>query len=176
MTDLYCLEGIRRAARSLKPACADGRNAEARNDMAMASLLGGLSLANAGLGVVHGFAAPVGGMFPAPHGAVCAAILPHGMRANIRLLTERGEHPEKLERYQTVARLLTGNEKARAEDGIEWAVRTCEELGIPALADYGLRPDDVPAVVQKASRASSMKANPIQLNTEELTEILTNAL
>jgi alcohol dehydrogenase class IV len=144
--------------------------------MAMASLMGGLSLANAGLGVVHGFAAPVGGMFKAPHGAVCAAILPHGMRANIQALRERAEDPEKLERYQRVARLLTGNDSAQTEDGIEWAHRTCEELGIPPLAVYGLRPDDIQEVVQKASRASSMKANPIQLSTEELTEVLTNAL
>ena len=176
MTDLYCLEGIRRAARSLKRAYEDGSDAEARNDMAMASLMGGLSLANAGLGVVHGFAAPVGGMFTAPHGAVCAAILPHGMRGNVQALRERGEDSDKLKRYQTVARLLTGSEKAQTEDGIEWAFRTCEELGIPTLAAYGLRPDDVPAVVQKASRASSMKANPIELTTEELTEILSNAL
>ena len=176
MIDLYCLEGIRRSARSLKRAYEDGSDAEARNDMAMASLMGGLSLANAGLGVVHGFAAPVGGMFTAPHGAVCAAILPHGMRGNIQALRERGEDSEKLNRYQTVARLLTGSENAQTEDGIEWAFRTCEELGIPTLAAYGLRPDDVPAVVQKASRASSMKANPIELTTEELTEILSNAL
>lgn len=176
MTDLYGLEGIRHAARSLKRAYEDGTDAEARNDMAMASLMGGLSLANAGLGVVHGFAAPVGGMFPAPHGAVCAAILPHGMRANIKALRERGEDPKKLKRYQTVARLLTGNQNAQIEDGIDWAVRTCEELGIPTLATYGLRLDDLPAVVQKASRSSSMKANPIQLTTEELTEVLTNAL
>ena len=172
MTDLYCLEGIRRAARSLKRAYEDGSNAEARTDMAMASLMGGLSLANAGLGVVHGFAAPVGGMFPAPHGAVCAAILPHGMRANIQALHERGEDPEKLERYRTVARLLTGNDRAHAEDCIEWAVRTCEELRIPMLKEYGLSLEDVPVVVEKASRASSMKANPIKLTTEELAEVL----
>ncbi len=176
MTDLYCLEGIRRAARSLKRAYADGGNAEARIDMAMASLMGGLSLANAGLGVVHGFAAPVGGMFPAPHGAVCAAILPHGMRANIQALRERGEAPEKLERYQTVARVLTGNDNALPEDGIEWASRTCEELLIPTLSAYGLRREDVPVVVEKASRASSMKANPIKLTPEELTEVLIGAL
>jgi alcohol dehydrogenase class IV len=115
-------------------------------------------------------------MFPAPHGAVCAAILPHGMRANVQALRARGEVPEKLERYQTIARLLTGDENAQTEDGVEWAVRTCEELGIPTLSAYGLRPNDVPDVVLKASRASSMKANPIELTAEELTEVLTNAL
>ena len=76
--------------------------------MALASLLGGLALANAGLGAVHGFAAPIGGMFPAPHGAVCAALLPHVMAANIRALRERAPESAALARYETVARLLTG--------------------------------------------------------------------
>ena len=83
MTDLFCVEGIRRTAAALPRAWEDGGDRQARSDMAWASLLGGLSLANAGLGAVHGFAAPIGGMFPAPHGAVCAAVLPHAMAVNV---------------------------------------------------------------------------------------------
>ena len=79
LTDGFCLEGLRRVSRSLRRAYHAGRDITAREDMSLASLLGGLALANAGLGVVHGFAAPVGGMFHAPHGAICAALLPHGM-------------------------------------------------------------------------------------------------
>src|SRR5262249_904793 len=86
MTDLFCLEGVRLVARSLIDAARDGRDLEARTDMAMASLLGGMALANAGLGVVHGFAAPIGGMFGAPHGGVCAALLPFGLEVNLRAL------------------------------------------------------------------------------------------
>ncbi len=176
MTDIFCLEGIRRAARSLVRAYEDGRNLAARTDMAFASLLGGLALANAGLGAVHGFAAPVGGMFPAPHGAVCAALLPHVMHANIRALRERApEHPS-LERYRIVARLLTGDEKAAAEDGVEWVRQTARKLRIPPLGAYGLTPAGVPAVVEKASRASSMKGNPIALTPAELTGILVAAI
>ena len=89
MTDSLCVEGIRRAGRSLRAAFADGQNKSAREDMAVASLFGGLALANAGLGAVHGFAGPIGGRFPAPHGAVCAALLPHVMAANIRALRQR---------------------------------------------------------------------------------------
>ena len=70
MTDSLCVEGMRRAARSLPRVFADGRDAEARLDMSLASLFGGLALANAGLGAVHGFAAAIGGAFDAPHGAV----------------------------------------------------------------------------------------------------------
>ncbi len=176
LTDLFCLEGIRRAGRSLRRAYLNGRDAAARADMSMASLLGGLSLANAGLGVVHGFAAPVGGMFPAPHGAVCAALLPHGMRTNLRALRERDEGNEALVRYGTLARILTGRADATAEDGLDWVARLVEDLRIPGLSRYGLTRSDVAVVVEKAARASSMKANPIALTEEELTATLSAAM
>jgi alcohol dehydrogenase class IV len=144
--------------------------------MAMASLLGGLCLANAGLGAVHGFAAPVGGMFDAPHGAVCAALLPHVMETNIDALRARSPGSKTLVRYETVARILTGREDARAEDGIEWARRTCERLRILPLRAYGIGEKDVPGVVESAAKASSMKANPIVLTPDELARALARAL
>jgi alcohol dehydrogenase class IV len=176
MTDVFCVAGIERVARSLRRAFHDSRDAEARTDMSLASLLSGLALANAGLGVVHGFASPVGGMFPAPHGAVCAALLPHGMATNIRALRARAPESEPLRRYQVIARLLTGNRDATAEDAIEWARQICEELGIPPLSSYGIRKDDIPLLVEKASRASSMKGNPFLLTLGELEEVLVRAL
>jgi alcohol dehydrogenase class IV len=176
MTDMFCLDGIRRAWRSLRRACQEPHNREARADMAMASLLGGLSLANAGLGVVHGFAAPVGGMFPAPHGAVCAALLPHGMEMNLRALRARAPGNEALTRYETIASVLTGEVGATPESGVERIRELVGVLEVPTLAAYGLTDRDVPTVVEKAARASSMKANPIVLTTEELTEVLTRAM
>ena len=176
LTDGYCLEGMRRVARSLRRAYHDGHNAEARLDMSLASLLGGLSLANAGLGVVHGFAAPIGGMFPAPHGAVCAALLPHGMEMNIRALRARAPGSETLRRYETVARILTGEPNATLEEGVEWVRELVRELQIPPLGAYGIQPNDVEALAEKASQASSMKANPIVLTADELREVLTRAL
>jgi alcohol dehydrogenase class IV len=176
MTDMFCLEGVRRAGRSLGKAFREGGDVAARTDMAMASLLGGLSLANAGLGVVHGFAAPLGGMFPAPHGAVCAALLPHGMAMNLKVMRERDQENESFARYEEIARILTADAEAIAEDGVRWIAQLVEELQIPRLAAYGLTESDVPAVVEKAARASSMKANPIVLDTGELTEVLTRAL
>ena len=175
MTDAVCLEGIGRAARALARAWRDG-DREARHDMALASLFGGLALANAGLGAVHGFAAPVGGMFPAPHGAVCAALLPHAMEINIRALRASGTASPALERYTVVARTLTGSAEASAEDGAAWVSRLCRELQIPPLAAYGVRREDVPALVEKAARASSMKGNPIALTAGELEELLTQAI
>jgi alcohol dehydrogenase class IV len=176
LTDGYCREGMARVARSLRRAYHEGRNIEARTDMSLASLLGGLSLANAGLGVVHGFAAPVGGMFPAPHGAVCAALLPHGMDVNIRALRTRAASSENLRRYETVARILTGKEDASVEEGVEWVSELSRELEIPPLRAYGITPDDIPVLAEKASQASSMKANPIVLTVDELREVLTRAL
>ena len=143
--------------------------------MALASLLGGLALANAGLGAVHGFAAPVGGMFDAPHGALCAALLAPVMETNIRALRARAPQSEALRRYDVVAQLLTGNPAARADEGVEWVKHTCAELKIPPLAAYGIGPDDTSTVVEKAARASSMKGNPIVLTADELIEILVMA-
>lgn len=176
MVDLFCLEGMRRVAGSLRRAFREGGDREAREAMSFASLLGGLSLANAGLGVVHGFAAPVGGMFEAPHGAVCAALLPQGMEMNVRALSERSPDAAALRRYREIARVLTGNAGANAADGVTWVRGLCAELGIPRLGAYGITAAHVPDLVEKAAQASSMKANPIVLTSGELTEVLERSL
>jgi alcohol dehydrogenase class IV len=175
MTDLYCTEGIRRIAIALPRAFENGADREARSAMAWGSLLGGLSLANAGLGAVHGFAAPVGGMWPAPHGAVCAALLPHVVEANVEALRARAPGSEALRRYDTVARLLTGRPQAIADDAVWWLTELCERLRIPPLAAYGVTEADIPELVAKAAKASSMKGNPIELTAEELTGIISRA-
>jgi len=176
LTDGFCVEGLLRVSRSLRRAYQCGRDSAAREFMSLASLLGGLALANAGLGVVHGFAAPLGGMFDAPHGAICAALLPHGMAVNIRASRARAPEGETLRRYETVARLLTGKPDALAEEGVEWVHQLCVDLQIPPLRSYGIREQDVPTLVEKASQASSTQGNPITLTRDELHEILTRAL
>ena len=175
MTDAICVDGLRLVARSLRLAWAEPRHAEAREDMALASLFGGLALANAGLGAVHGFAGPIGGMFPAPHGAVCAALLPHVMAANVAALRTRTPGHDALRRYDEIARLLTGKPHATADDGIRWVAELVNTLGIPPLRSHGLTPGDFSAVVEAATKASSMKANPIVLTADELTAILARA-
>ena len=176
MTDGLCVEGIRRAARSLKTAFHDGLNKSAREDMAVASLFGGLALANAGLGAVHGFAGPIGGSFPAPHGSVCAALLPHVMAANIHALRQRAPGSEALRRYEEVARLLTGKAGATADDGVQWVRELAGDLQIKPLGSFGVHDEDVADLVAKAANTSSMKANPIPLTPEELADTLRRAL
>ena len=176
ITDALCIEGIRRAARSLRRACDDGRYLAAREDMALASLWSGMALANAGLGAVHGFAGPIGGMFPAPHGAVCAALLPHVMAMNLRALRERQPDGEALRKFAEVARLLTGDANASADDGVRWLEVLVRELQIPPLSRYGTTPAHTAELVEKATAASSMKGNPLPLTAAELKEVLTTAL
>jgi len=175
LVDGICVEGIGLAAGALRRVYHDGADRAARHDMALASLFGGLALANAGLGVVHGFASPLGGSWNAPHGALCAALLPHGMAANIAALRARALQHPALERYSTIARLLTGRSDAVAEDGVAWVRSLCAELNIPPLRQWGIAEADLPDVVEKAAQASSMKANPLQLTHEELLAVATAA-
>jgi alcohol dehydrogenase class IV len=175
LTDALCAEGIRHAAGALRRAFHNGADQEARRAMALASLMGGLALANAGLGVVHGFAAPLGGCFQAPHGALCAALLPHGMAANVAAMRARAPQHPALERYAAIARLLTGRNEASADDGVEWIKALCAELEVPALRHWGVQEADLAGVVDKAARASSMQANPLPLTSEELLGVIAAA-
>ena len=176
MVDALCLGGMRRAARALPIAFDTPSIVAAREDMAVASLFGGMALANAGLGAVHGFAGPIGGMFPAPHGAICAALLPYVMEVNLRALRQRTPGHEALARYDKVARVLTGNPDAEATDGVEFVRALIADLKIPPLGKYGLTHEHTTELVQRAAKASSMKANPVALTTDELSEVLDKAL
>jgi len=176
LTDALCREGMQRAARSLRRVYDCGSDAAAREDMALVSLFGGLALANAKLGAAHGLAGPLGGMFPAPHGATCAALLPHVMDVNVRALTQRDRDNPACQRYAEVAQFLTGSPQAQAADGVQWVQDLCRDLGVPPLRTYGLTEADIAAVTESAARASSMQGNPLRLEPEELTEILQRAL
>lgn len=175
LTDAVCREGLRRAARSLRRAYEQGSDREAREDMALTSLFGGVALANAKLGAVHGFAAVLGGMFPAPHGAVCATLLPHVMAVNVQALQARQPESEILQRYNEVAQILTDHPQAMAGDGVKWVQELVQALHVPGLSTYGLITTDFPTVIEKSAVASSMQGNPIKLTTEEMAEILARA-
>jgi alcohol dehydrogenase class IV len=176
VSDAICLDGLPRVARSLARAWRDGRDLEARAEMSLAALYGGLALANAGLGAVHGFAAVLGGRFDAPHGAVCAALLPGVVRANAAALADRDRASPALARYQCAARILTGRSDASPTDLAEWLGELRETLQIPGLRAYGVDATDAAPTVAAAARANSMRANPIVLTPDELHAVLESAL
>jgi alcohol dehydrogenase class IV len=176
LVDGICREGIGRAARSLRRAVEHGGDVEARTDMSLASLFGGIALTNAGLGAVHGFAGPLGGMLGAPHGAICGRLLPHVMAANIAAL--EGQHPRSraLARYEEIARIVTGRPEATAADGAAWSAELVSGLAVPPLSHWGMAGDDIPEAVEKARRASSMRGNPVRLTADQMAGVLTEAL
>jgi alcohol dehydrogenase class IV len=176
MTDAICREGMRLTARSLRRACENGDDPLARQDMALASLFGGMALANAKLGAVHGFAGPIGGMFPAPHGAVCARLLPVVVEMNLQAIRDRTAQRPDFERFTEMSRLLTGDPDSRAEDGIRWLHELCAALKVPPLATYGVTKSDFPEIIAQAKKASSMKGNPAELTDDELNRIMEMAL
>lgn len=175
LTDALCREGIRRAAGSLERAVADGGDLDARNDLALAALFSGLALANAGLGAVHGFAAPLGGRHRAPHGAVCAALLAPVWQANLAAVRDAGDTPT-LVKFREAAALLTGDPAATPERGTAFLRELTARLGIHGLAAHGLQESDLAEVVRQAAAASSMMGNPVPLGPEVLQAILRRAL
>jgi alcohol dehydrogenase class IV len=176
LVDALCREGLARSARSLRRAYEGDLSEAVRVDLALASLFGGLALANAGLGAVHGIAAPVGGAFDAPHGATCAALLPAVLRVNLAALEQRRPESPALGRYREIAAIVTGRPAAEARDGVEWVETLVRALGIPGLSRWGACASDVPALVAKARAASSMKGNPVELDEAELARIMTASL
>jgi alcohol dehydrogenase class IV len=175
LTDMFAREGMLRGAGALLRAYQDGNDAEARLQMAFTSLMGGLSLANAGLGAVHGFAGPFGGMYAAPHGAICAALLPHVMHVNL-LKARELDRQDLLKRFDDVAIYLTGAPHASAEDGVQWLGSLADSLNIPLLGEYGLKRDGFGELIEKAAVSSSMKGNPVELNEADMTMILERAM
>jgi alcohol dehydrogenase class IV len=176
LVDALCREGLARSARSLRPAYEGDESEPVRTDLALASLTGGLALANAGLGAVHGFAAPIGGCFEAPHGAVCAALLPAVMRVNARALAARSPGHAALDRYREIAAIVTARPGATVADGVAWVEALARALAVPRLGHWGVGPGDADALVAGARAASSMRGNPIALDDDELREVLLASL
>jgi alcohol dehydrogenase class IV len=176
LTDAICREGMRHASKSLRRAYENGADKEARHGMALASLFGGLALANAALGAVHGFAGPLGGMLHAPHGDLCARLLPLVMETNIRALEKRRPEHQALARYLEIAQIVTGDKHATALDSVKWTSGLVTNLKIPMLSEYGMRQGNFPEAVEKTMKANSFRGNPVELNEVELREILEKAI
>jgi alcohol dehydrogenase class IV len=176
LTDAFCRQGIPLAARAVVRVVEDASDHQALCDMSFAALLGGLALASAGLGAVHGFAAAIGGQFPAPHGAICAALLPAVIHANVHALQQRAPSSHALSRYAEIAAWLTHQPAAPPQAAAPAAAHLIRRLHIPTLSAWGVRPADIPLLAARAAQASSMKPNPILLTSNELENILAAAL
>jgi alcohol dehydrogenase class IV len=171
-TDAVAVEGLRRGAWALRRAYENGEDRDAREDMSVCSLFGGIALANAKLGAVHGIAGVVGGTVDAPHGALCAALLAPVLEANLRALREREPDSPALHRYAEAARLFTGRPEATVDDGLAWLREIVAALDVPSLRSVGLQPGQHGEVAQKSARSSSMQGNPVVLTEDELVGVL----
>jgi len=176
LTDGLAREGLRRAGAGLRAAYAVGRDLAAREDMAICSLLGGIALANAKLGAVHGLAGVIGGTAPVPHGLACAALLAPVTEANVQALGSAPSGRPALDRYAEAARLITGNPSASIADGLSWIRETVSLLGVPGLAEFGVVPRDAGDIAAKAARSSSMQGNPVPLDDSTLRAVVLQAI
>lgn len=180
LTDALALQGMSLAARSLRIVYENGNDIDAREDMALAALFSGITLTNAGLGAVHGFAAPFGANFPIPHGTVCAALLPHVIAANIAALSAQDPHHPTLNRYATVGRMLTNRpdlpQDAALSAAIDFTAQLACDLAIPPLRQFSFSETDIAPMIALAKKASSMRYNPVVLSDAALAEILRRAL
>jgi alcohol dehydrogenase class IV len=176
LTDGLAREGLRRAAAGLRAAYADGTDLAARTDMSLCSLLGGMALANAKLGAVHGLAGVIGGTADIPHGAACGALLPAVIEANVAALWSTPDGGRALQRYAEAAQLLTGDPAASIEDGLAWIRETITLLALPGLGAFGIQPRHADDIAATAAASSSMQGNPVFLPHGDLRAILLQSL
>ncbi|EDY83165.1 alcohol dehydrogenase, iron-containing superfamily [Verrucomicrobiia bacterium DG1235] len=176
LTDGIAREGLRLAARSIRDACSDQLNTEAKSDLCAASLCGGIALANAKLGSIHGFAGSLGGMIDAPHGAICASLLVPCFAANLKALRDRDPQNPSQAKMDDVATLLTGNPQAKASYALAWFESLVKDLPLKSLGELGLEATQLDEAARKSANSSSMKGNPIELTKFELLEILEASL
>lgn len=156
-------------APNLLPACGNGaHNRTVREGMAYASLMSGIALANAGLGIVHGLASPLGGFFPIPHGVVCGTLMASAVCANWQALMERSPDSPAVAKMARLGSLLEGTSDKRptyygealGQILTEWT----EQLRLPRLGEYGVKLTDMERILTKTKNRN----NPIHLTTQEI--------
>jgi len=172
LTDSFALEGLKRISRSLLKSYKCPEDIEARTDMALASYLSGVTLANAGLGLVHGFASPIGGYFKIPHGVICSALMTGCNKVTVRLLRSGHNPSGALSKYATVGRIFSTKENQSDDYYVDSFIATIEsftaEMKIPSVSDFGIKPD----YFQKIVDATDNKNNPVELRKDDMMEVL----
>ncbi|MBN3035284.1 MAG: iron-containing alcohol dehydrogenase [Bacteroidales bacterium] len=177
LTDALAFEGLRHVRDSLIPAFQNGRNdIRARSGMSLAAFLSGVTLANAGLGLVHGFASSLGGRFDIPHGVVCGTLMGVTTRMNIEWLAANDPSHPALGKYARVGNLFSGNPEHDIVSSARFLGRIIEEwtfsLGIPRLSRFGIRKEELPQI----ARETDMKNNPVKPTIEVLCNIMEERL
>jgi alcohol dehydrogenase class IV len=172
-TDALAIEGLKTIKTSLSRAYKKSEDIGARTGMSFAALTSGICLANAGLGVVHGFASSIGGMFNIPHGLICGTLMAKSNDINIRELRKNGKNPAALKKYAFLGELFLG-EKGKSDnyyiDGfIQYLHKLTDDLHLTGLTKYGLEEKDIELICSK----TEIKNNPVVLTSENLREIVT---
>jgi alcohol dehydrogenase class IV len=174
MTDALALSGLEYAAKCLLPVCTHGsKDVDARAGMTYAALMSGITLANAGLGVVHGLASPIGAWFDVPHGVVCGTLVGAATSVTIKkLLSQHGQHHHSLIKYARVGCILSGKHEGDTAQGCELLLEKVNDwieiLKIPRLSKYGIHEKDLDDIVAQPDN----KYNPTALNRDEILDVL----
>ncbi|MFX1573253.1 MAG: iron-containing alcohol dehydrogenase [Promethearchaeota archaeon] len=181
ITDALALSGMKYMSENLILACSTGAsNINVRAAMAYGSLMSGISLANAGLGIVHGLASSIGGFFDVPHGVICGTLLAEATKMNIKILLESGPSGKVgLRKHAKIGALLIGKEEIDNDEIdhyttilIKTLEKWTEDLKIDKLAKYGIKEDDINKILEK----TGLKNNPVNLNKKAITNILMNRI
>ncbi|MFX0046820.1 MAG: iron-containing alcohol dehydrogenase [Candidatus Hermodarchaeota archaeon] len=181
ITDALAISGIKEVKSAIIPVCSDkASDITLRGAMAYGSLMSGIALANAGLGIVHGFASSIGGLFNIPHGVVCGALLAESTKMNIKRLEQLGnEGKNGLFKHAIIGALINGKENFQdinfryyctiLVDTLEYWTK---KLNIDRLGRYGITTTDIDNIIER----TGLKSNPVHLKREDLNEILVNCL
>lgn len=181
-TDALAWSGLEAVAQGFFAAYDGGEDeaaSQGRAAMAYGALLSGITLAQVGLGSVHGLAQPLGSLFPVPHGIACGATLAVATEINIKALLERDSKSPALAKYARVGRLLLGDRRLNEEAGCHALISQlqmwAERMAIPRLGEFGIVEENIPTIVANA-RGNSMKSNPVLLTDEEIAKIIRRSL
>jgi alcohol dehydrogenase len=179
LTDAFAAEGLSCFVDNTLRRCVDTPgDTTSRSKMSLAALLSGITLANAGLGVVHGLASAIGGLFDIPHGVVCGTLLSEATRINIGKIAEsKGwDCPELAKHALAAEKLHGGGSVTRIETRCNELVNLFDqwtgELNIPRLGTYGVTEADIVKIVSQ----TGLKNNPVTLTHEEIGEIVRRRL
>jgi alcohol dehydrogenase len=179
ISDALAASGMAMVRAHLLRAVRHGDDIDARAGMLYASSISGLTLANAGLGAVHGLASPLGAFFPIPHGTACGTLVHEATRLNVRCMREREPRNPALIKYAEAGRILTGgpdqDDAAAIRALLDLLDDWTDRLAMPRLSFYGVSEADIPRIVA-GSRGNSMQTNPIRLQDLELSALLADRL